>query len=71
VISSDTAGMSDRLRTMTHSRRLIKWVLKIVCRNGTVHTNKSRRMETPTAICIHLFEKTPMRKRETLSERTV
>jgi len=28
-------------------------------------------MDDPTAYCIHLFEKTPMRKTEFLSERTV
>ena len=44
---------------------------KIGCRKGTLTTIKINAREAPTAICIHLFENTPIRNREVLSERTV
>lgn len=60
VISSATAGMSASPSTTLHSRPVRKCVLKIGCRNGTEHTSNSSVMESPTAYCMCLFEKTPI-----------
>ena len=71
MISSEIAGMVESPSTTAHSGPDMKCVLKMSCRKGTVQTSMSKTMDEPTAYCIHLFEKNPMRASETFSERTV